>query len=175
MRGFSCPQPSREARYTNRPSVGLASGDFRFFVFAREVGVWLFLVPVVYTVAHRMIPFFSASVLRDYQMVRPNWSLVLIVICVIGHAALEMLGLLVWRFVFDVPLLLTTAYHTWVWQFWRSFEAQAEDLAIGTDALSRGPSRLARNQGPHEVALNPIEADNRDRSLTCRPSRVSFR
>lgn len=36
------------------------------FALAREVGLWLFMLPVVFLVAHRMIPFFSQSVLIDY-------------------------------------------------------------------------------------------------------------
>ena len=43
--------------------VGVFSGAPMAFLLARELGLWLFLVPVVFLVAHRMIPFFSQSVL----------------------------------------------------------------------------------------------------------------
>jgi len=49
---------------------------------ARELGLWLFLVPVVFLVSHRMIPFFSQSALMNYIMVRPAWGPSLMAVCV---------------------------------------------------------------------------------------------
>ncbi len=104
--------------------LGLVTGSARFILFAGTVGLWLFLVPVVFSVAYRMIPFFSAAVLVNYEAVRPRWSLRLILVFAAGHAALQFLGWIQWRFVFDVPLLLMALYHTVRWQFRRSFEVR---------------------------------------------------
>jgi uncharacterized protein involved in response to NO len=94
------------------------------FLLARELGLWLFLVPVVFTVSHRMIPFFSSTALDNYMMVRPSWSLPLLAAGVTGHAALEMLGLPQWLFVVDAPLLFMALHHSLLWQLRRSFEVR---------------------------------------------------
>lgn len=94
------------------------------FVLARELGLWLFMVPVVFLVAHRMIPFFSQSVLIDYIMVRPTWGPPVMLVCVAGHALLELAGLSAWRFLADAPLAVAALHHSWTWQFRRSFHAR---------------------------------------------------
>ena len=94
------------------------------FVLARELGLWLFMVPVVFLVAHRMIPFFSQSVLIDYIMVRPAWGPPVMLVCVAGHALLELSGLSAWRFLADAPLAVAALHHSWTWQFRRSFHAR---------------------------------------------------
>ena len=94
------------------------------FVLAREAGVWLFMLPVVFLVAYRMVPFFSQSVLIDYIMVRPVWGPPLILLCVVAHVLLELSGLPAWRFLADAPLALAALHHSWVWQFRRSFHAR---------------------------------------------------
>lgn len=95
-----------------------------WFVLAREVGVWLFLVPVVFLVSHRMIPFFSQSVLVNYLMVRPTWGPPLMLVCAGAHAAFELAGMGAWRFLADLPLAAAALQHSWVWQFRRSFHAR---------------------------------------------------
>lgn len=87
----------------------------------REVGLWMFLIPVVFAVAHRMIPFFSSNVLEHYRMVRPPWSLPVMVALAFGHAVLELAGLAAWRFLVDAPMLALVLYHTIAWGFFRSF------------------------------------------------------
>ncbi len=94
------------------------------FLLAREMGLWLFLLPVVFLVAHRMIPFFSQSALINYIMVRPAWGPPLMVVCVAGHVILEVTGLSVWRFLADAPLAVAALHHSWIWQFRRSFHAR---------------------------------------------------
>jgi uncharacterized protein involved in response to NO len=104
--------------------AAVLSGSARLFVFARELGLWLFLVPVVFLVSHRMIPFFSQSTLMHYIIVRPAWGPPLMLVCVGAHAVLELAGLPQWRFLADVPLAVTALHHSWVWQFRRSFHAR---------------------------------------------------
>jgi uncharacterized protein involved in response to NO len=129
---------------------------------ALESGLWLFMVPVVFLVAHRMIPFFSQSALINYMMVRPPWGPPLMLICVAGHALLELAGLSAWRFLADAPLAVAALHHSWIWQFRRSFHARllamlhiaflwlgigmtlytAQSLALlvtGTDYFGRAP------------------------------------
>jgi uncharacterized protein involved in response to NO len=91
---------------------------------ALQSGLWLFLLPVVFLVAHRMIPFFSQSALIHYIMVRPAWGPPLMLLCAVGHVLLEAGGLPAWRFLADAPLALAALHHSWVWQFRRSFHAR---------------------------------------------------
>ena len=104
--------------------AGVFSGAPMAFLLARELGLWLFMVPVVFLVAHRMIPFFSQSALINYIMVRPDWGPPLMFLCAVGHVLLELTGLSAWRFLADAPLALAALHHSWVWQFRRSFHAR---------------------------------------------------
>lgn len=104
--------------------AAVSSGNIFLFRLAREVGIWLFLLPVVFLVAHRMIPFFSQSTLMNYLMVRPAWGPPLMLLCAGGHVLLELAGFPEWRFVADLPLAVAALQHSWVWQFRRSFHAR---------------------------------------------------
>jgi len=129
---------------------------------AREFGLWLFLLPVVFLVSHRMIPFFSQGALVNYMMVRPAWGPPLMLVCTAGHALLDLAGLPEWRFLADLPLAAAALQHSYVWQFRQSFHARllamlhiaflwlgigmtlysAQSLlllATGTDFLGRAP------------------------------------
>ena len=91
-----------------------------FLDLARHGGIWLYLLPILITVCHRMIPYFSSCVLPHYQVVQPAWSLPLMGISVIGHLFLEMQGLFAWRFIFDIPLMLLAFHHSFCWNLKRS-------------------------------------------------------
>ncbi|MDH4134728.1 MAG: NnrS family protein, partial [Gammaproteobacteria bacterium] len=104
--------------------AALLGADAFWFQFAREAGLWLFLVPTVFLVAHRMVPFFSQSGLINYIMVRPAWGPSVMVVCVIAHLGLELANLGAWRFLADLPLAVAALHHTWVWQFRRTFHAR---------------------------------------------------
>jgi uncharacterized protein involved in response to NO len=104
--------------------VAVLTGAPLWFVLARETGLWLFLVPVVFLVAHRMVPVFSHSILVDYMMRRPDWAPPLMLIGAALHALLELVGLPQWRFLADLPLAVAALHLTWLWQFRRSFHAR---------------------------------------------------
>lgn len=103
---------------------GIVRNDIVGYLLARELGLWLFLVPVVFTVSHRMIPFFSSSVLMNYVMVRPAWGPPLMLLCVAGHAVCELAGVPQWRWIADFPLAITALHHSYVWKFRRSFHSR---------------------------------------------------
>jgi uncharacterized protein involved in response to NO len=104
--------------------AAILAGNYFLFRLAREIGIWLFLLPVVFLVAHRMIPFFSQSGLMNYMMVRPAWGPPLTLVCAALHMLFELAGFSQWRFLADLPLAAAALHHSWVWQFRRSFHAR---------------------------------------------------
>jgi uncharacterized protein involved in response to NO len=104
--------------------AALLSNELFWFRLSRETGLWLFLVPVVFLVAHRMIPFFSQSALMNYVMKRPTWGPPLMLVCVLAHTGFELTGLTAWRWLADAPLALAALHLTWTWQFHKSFHAR---------------------------------------------------
>lgn len=102
-------------------AYAIAFNDGFAYALAETLGLWLFLAPVVFTVSHRMIPFFSESALRDYRGVRPGWTLPVVVA---GLALRGLLGLALedarWLVFIDAPLALIALYHLAVWQSWRT-------------------------------------------------------
>jgi uncharacterized protein involved in response to NO len=90
--------------------------------FSRSAGIWFFLLPIVMTVSHRMIPFFSSRVLENYVLTRPYWLLWLMLACSAGHGVLQL-----WEtafsylWVFDFPLAVSAVYLSFTWGLLRSF------------------------------------------------------
>ena len=89
--------------------------------FARAAGIWFFLLPIVLTVSHRMIPFFSSRVLDNYVMVRPFWMLWLMLACIVAHGGLQWLEMTAYQWMADFPLALCALYLSYRWGFLRSF------------------------------------------------------
>jgi uncharacterized protein involved in response to NO len=130
--------PAQDKSYETALNIALALGwlallCYLLWVLTGEVwwlnlslrgGLWLFLVPVLFAVSHRMIPYFSSVVIKDYRVVQPRWSLPLVWACVAGHALLEAAGMSQWLFLFDVPLMLMAFHHSWHWGFRKSFQVR---------------------------------------------------
>lgn len=124
--------------YEKYLNAALLSGGVGIFSFAiwlfteqslwlnmsREIGLWLFLVPVIFTVSLRMIPFFSSVVLMPYKVVQPLWCLPLLVGAVISHVILSLLSLNEWLFLIDLPLAGMVFYLSYQWQFKKSFKVR---------------------------------------------------
>jgi len=89
--------------------------------FSRVAGVWFFLLPIVVTVSHRMIPFFSSRVLENYVIKRPYWMLWLMLACSVGHGILQLSEALPYLWVVDLPLALCALYLSFAWGLLRSF------------------------------------------------------
>lgn len=97
----------------------LLTGEPRLLAFSVTGGLWLFLLPVVFTVSHRMIPFFSDCVLDDYTVVRPYGGLWLALAAMALHAVLALLDSR-WLWLPDLILAGTAFYFSVKWQLWRS-------------------------------------------------------
>ena len=87
---------------------------------AFSAGVWVFLLPVFLTVAHRMIPFFSSRVLPDYRPVRPYWALWTLAGCGALHGALMFWGLLDLVWLADLPAAGVAGYLAAAWRIDRA-------------------------------------------------------
>jgi uncharacterized protein involved in response to NO len=61
---------------------------------AEMLSIWLFVAPVYVTVAHRLIPFFTASVVPWFDAWRPLWLLAAFVSVVVAHGLLPVAGVL---------------------------------------------------------------------------------
>ncbi|MBS4098720.1 MAG: NnrS family protein [Sulfuricella sp.] len=100
----------------------LAGAGDGFAVFSLKTGVWLFLVPVFFTVSHRMIPFFSSRIIDGYHIVRPKWALWTVLSCSAAHGILEMVGAERWLWLVDIPFVAASLHLTWHWQIFKSFK-----------------------------------------------------
>lgn len=67
----------------------LATFDARWMFAAIKIGSIGLLLPIYFTVCHRMIPFFASSALPGYQADRPLWSLAFVWAAGLGHLYLE--------------------------------------------------------------------------------------
>ncbi|MBU1192906.1 MAG: NnrS family protein [Gammaproteobacteria bacterium] len=91
---------------------------------ALTLGWWGFLLPLLVTVAHRMLPFFSSMVIKPYTVVQPAWMLPALPLLIAGHVACETLNIWQWRFLFDAPLAGIGLYLSFRWGFRRSFQVR---------------------------------------------------
>jgi uncharacterized protein involved in response to NO len=96
--------------------AGFTSGEAHLVAIAKVGGVWLLLLPVYFAVSHRMIPFFSANVISNYKIVRPNWVLALIPGFALVHGILELTGLQAWTWLVDLPMAASAIYLTRAWR-----------------------------------------------------------
>jgi uncharacterized protein involved in response to NO len=96
--------------------AGFASGEPHLVILAKTGGVWLLLLPVYFAVSHRMIPFFSANVIPNYTIVRPDWALTLIPGGALLHVVLELTGQLQWLWPVDLAMAAGTLYLSWAWR-----------------------------------------------------------
>jgi uncharacterized protein involved in response to NO len=76
---------------------------------AIKFGGLVVLLPIYFTVCHRMIPFFTQMVLPDYRLVRPAWALGFAWVGFIAHVALELRHAYHWLWLVDAPLALLFA------------------------------------------------------------------
>jgi uncharacterized protein involved in response to NO len=100
--------------------AGFISGHFEMVRLAKIGGIWLFLLPLFFAVSHRMIPFFSANVLPNYDIIRPYRALSLVLLLAIIHAIMEMFSLYAWLWLVDFPMAIVGFYLTIKWQSFRS-------------------------------------------------------
>lgn len=77
--------------------------------------VWGFLLPVFVTVAHRMLPFFTASAVPGYPLHRPAWALRVLLGASLVHGALTIFGHASWLWLADLPAMFAAARLSFLW------------------------------------------------------------
>lgn len=100
----------------------LISDNWQFFQLSLNIGLWLFLLPVLFTVSHRMLPFFSSNIISNYKIFQPATTLWIFLFACIGHFILEHLHQQSWLFLSDIPLAAIALLHSIRWQIHRSFK-----------------------------------------------------
>lgn len=93
----------------------LHNADPRWLFASVRIGVIGLLLPVFFTVCHRMVPFFAGSALRGYAMYRPMAALALFWPLVLLHLALELVHGHAWLWFADLPLAVLTGLLAWRW------------------------------------------------------------
>lgn len=102
----------------------LATGAAAFAIASRHAGLWLFLLPLFLTVAHRLVPFFSSRVIADYVIFRPRWSIPLLAAGCAAHFALELASARAWLWVVDAPMAAWVGFLAFKWGLQGSFRAR---------------------------------------------------
>jgi len=102
--------------------VGLILNDTQWLQLATQCGIWLFLMPVFISVAHRMIPFFTSNALSQPDVPRPFWPWWIMLACSVAHGILSFAQLPQWTWVCDLPLALSALYFSYLWGFRRSLK-----------------------------------------------------
>jgi len=97
-------------------AVFLHGADARLMFAAIKFGGFGLLLPVYFTVAHRMFPFFAGNVVPGYRPWRPLWVLAAFWPLVLLHLGLELVHGYAWLWLADLPLLALAS--TWLWRNW---------------------------------------------------------
>lgn len=98
----------------------LAGAPWWLAIAAIKIGTFACLLPVYFTVCHRMIPFFSASAIGPaYRVVRPGWSLPLVWSLCLAHLALELSHRFDAAWPVDTLLAGVLLWHWLAWQPWK--------------------------------------------------------
>ncbi len=103
-------------------SAFVLGADSRYGLFAVHLGTFGLLLPVFFTVCHRMVPFFSNNIAKrqgkSYTLVRPAWSLPVVWLLLLAHLGLAWFSSpLLW--LPDLALTLVFGGHLLAWQPWK--------------------------------------------------------
>ncbi|HEY0682290.1 MAG TPA: NnrS family protein [Steroidobacter sp.] len=96
-------------------SLYLYHPDARVMFVTIKLGTLAVLLPIYFTICHRMIPFFASAALRGYQPIRPMWTLALFWALAMVHLWLELRHAYAWLWIVDVPLAAMTGWLAWLW------------------------------------------------------------
>ncbi|KRA72085.1 short-chain dehydrogenase [Lysobacter sp. Root667] len=93
----------------------LHDGNARLAFASIKIGTFGLLLPVYFSVAHRMFPFFAGNVVAGYVAWRPLPLLGAALALSFTHLALELTHAYAWLWLADVPLLALLLLALWKW------------------------------------------------------------
>ncbi|HEY6897904.1 MAG TPA: NnrS family protein [Rhodocyclaceae bacterium] len=129
-----------------------------------QLGLFGYLLPVFFTVTHRMLPFFSSGVIRNYRGSSPDWALWAMLAACLGHGALDLADLPRWRWLVDAPAAGLALWLSWRWELPRSFAASLVAVLhlaffwLGIAWLLFALQSLLWGQGGERLGLAPLHA-----------------
>ena len=100
--------------------AGITLADPVLISTVRPMGVYLFLLPVVLGVIHRMVPFFTSTVTPNYEVRRWAPALLIYALLLSIRSGLELRGLSQWSMLSDLPMALVLGIELAMWRFWRA-------------------------------------------------------
>lgn len=90
-------------------------GDARWMFGAIKLGSFGLLLPMYFSVCHRMIPFFTGCVIADYRAQRPTWALAAFWVLALAHLVLELAHGYAWLWLPDAALAALCAWLLATW------------------------------------------------------------
>lgn len=141
-----------------------ASGNPLLARIGIEAGLWWLLAPLFTVVSHRMIPFFSGSVLPAYTPFKPTWTLAVLLGASVLHGAFAMADHAAWSWPVDLVAAATALWLSWKWQFRRSFAVRLLAMLhlgflwVGIAWLLAGLQGLLHVAGIDTLGLAPLHA-----------------
>lgn len=97
-------------------AMGLWLNDAAILHASALAALWGGILPLVYAVCHRMVPFFTQAAVPGYRAVRPTWWLVAVSLLFAARLGLMVSGRLAWLWLADLPLASLTLYTAWRWR-----------------------------------------------------------
>lgn len=138
------------------------SNNPQLWLLSVNLGIWGLLLPVFLTVSHRMLPFFSSTVLQPYLAWRPYSLLYTWFSLSIAHSALDYFqintGLV------DLFFALSLLYTSWRWQLVKSFKVKllamlhAAFIWAGIALALSSLSALLQFLGQSNLGFAPLHA-----------------
>jgi len=128
--------PPQNKRYEKVALAALISGAFGvasygwwlytdnwfYMELALNIGIWLYLLPLLFAVSHRMLPFFSSNIIDNYVVFQPAYTLWIFLAGCVSHFALVQLHQAEWLFIADIPLAGIALFHSIRWRLQHSFK-----------------------------------------------------
>jgi uncharacterized protein involved in response to NO len=93
----------------------LHRADPRLLFASVKIGSVAVLLPIYFTVCHRMIPFFAGAALPGYRASRPLWALGALWPLWLLHAWLELRHGYAWLWLPDIAITILTGWLLWLW------------------------------------------------------------
>lgn len=156
-------------------AVSLALNSIALLRTGIQIGIWWFLAPVFAVVSHRMVPFFSASLIETLDAWRPNWVLAVMLSALLFEGLVSVADLWWWplpqalrwlQFAVEAPLALLMLGLALRWGFIQSLKIRLLAMlhggfvwlgvALGLNAVSHG--LLAASGDAASLGLAPLHA-----------------